>query len=131
MLLHEDMTYNILGACFAVHSGMGCGFLETVYQECLGIEFTERGIPFVSQRELRLSYGKRPLTTTYVADFVCYDKIIVELKAVTSLGPSHRAQVVNYLKATGMEIALLINFGSHPKLEHERIICNAGRYGVG
>jgi GxxExxY protein len=129
MLIHEDQTYAILGACFAVYRSMGCGFLEAVYQECLAIEFGNRGIPFVGQSTIALSYNGTTLSQKYVADFVCYGSVIVELKAVASLGPEHHAQVLNYLKATGMDVALLVNFGSHPKLEHERIACTSGRYG--
>jgi GxxExxY protein len=122
MLVHEDLTYNILGACYAVHSEMGCGFLEAVYQECLAVELAERGIPFVAQKEMKLAYHGRELGAVYVADFVCYDRIVVELKAASALAPGHRAQVMNYLRASKLEVGLLVNFGGHPKLEYERIV---------
>lgn len=122
MLLHEEQTYNILGACFEVYREKGCGYLEAVYQECLGIEFARKGIPFTAHPEMRLSYKGQSLNTVYVADFICYDVILLELKAVSTLASEHRAQVMNYLKGTGIELALLVNFEHHPKLEHERII---------
>jgi GxxExxY protein len=101
---------------------MGCGFLEPVYQECLEIEFEYQRIPFQAQQELKLSYRDRELEQKYKPDFVCYDKIIVELKAVSKLADEHRAQVLNYLSATGFKLGLLVNFGHYPKLEYERLI---------
>jgi GxxExxY protein len=121
-LLFEKETYAILGACFEVYKDKGCGFLEAVYQECLELELASQGIPFVPQPELQLSYKGRVLTQTYKPDVICFEKIIVELKAVSALNDEHRAQIHNYLKATGFRLGLLINFGHHPKLEHERII---------
>jgi len=121
-MLYEELTYNIQGACFEVYKTMGCGFLEAVYQECLEIEFTERGIPFVAQKELELSYKGRRLRQRYMPDFICYDKIIVELKAVENIAEEHKAQVLNYLHATGMRLGLLVNFGHHPQLEYKRMI---------
>lgn len=100
----------------------GCGFLEPVYQECLEIEFAYQKIPFLSQKELKLKYRHQELKQGFKADFVCYDKIIVELKAVSGLVDEHRAQVLNYLNASGMKLGLLINFGHYPKLEYERFI---------
>jgi GxxExxY protein len=101
---------------------MGCGFLEPVYQECLEIEFEYQRIPFQSQQELKLRYRERELKQRYKPDFMCYDKIIVELKAVSKLTDEHRAQVLNYLNATGLKLGLLVNFGHYPKVEHERFI---------
>lgn len=121
-LLYEKETYDILGACFQVYKEMGCGFLEPVYQECLKIEFEYRKIPFRSQPELKLTYRNRELEQKYKPDFICYDKIIVELKAVSKLIDEHRAQVLNYLNATGFKLGLLVNFGHYPKVEHERLI---------
>jgi GxxExxY protein len=121
-LLYRNESYQILGACFEVHNQMGCGFLESVYQECLGIEFTAPNIPFVAQRELQLVYKNQPLQSTFRPDFVCFDSIIVEIKAVRGLCDEHRAQVHNYLKSTGFRLGLLVNFGSHPKLESERVV---------
>ncbi len=121
-MLYEELTYNIQGACFEVYRTMGCGFLEGVYQECLEIEFTEQGIPFEPRKELELDYKGRPLKQRYMPDFVCYDKIIVELKAVDKIASEHKAQLLNYLHATEMRLGLLVNFGHYPKLEWKRII---------
>ncbi len=121
-LVFEDETYRILGACFEVYKEKGCGFLEAVYQECLEIEFALQTTPFQPQSELQLSYKGKFLKHRYVPDFICFGKIILEIKAVTKLADEHRAQVHNYLKATGYRVGLLVNFGHFPKIEHERII---------
>lgn len=121
-LVYEEESYKILGACFEVYKDKGCGFLEAVYQECLEIELELQGIPFVPQRELSLTYKGRTLKQKYQPDFIVFDKIIVELKAVSALTDEHRAQLHNYLKATGYKLGLLANFGHFPKLEHERIV---------
>jgi GxxExxY protein len=121
-IVYKDESYAILGACFEVYKEKGCGFLEAVYQECLEIELTLHAIPFQSRTELSLDYKGRTLKQKYVPDVVCYDKIIVELKAVKELADEHRAQVHNYLKATGMRLGLLVNFGHYPKVEYERIV---------
>jgi GxxExxY protein len=121
-LLYEEETYRILGACFEVYKEKGCGFLEAVYQECLAIEFELQGILFVPQAELKLSYKGRPLAQTYKPDFILFDRIILEIKALSALADEHRSQVHNYLKATGFRVGLLVNFGHYPKVEHERII---------
>ena len=121
-LLYPDESYAIMGACFNVYKTMGCGFVEPVYQECLEIELEHLKIPFRAQEELELTYRGRQLEATYKPDFICYDKIIVELKAVSNLVSEHRAQVLNYLSATGFKLGLLINFGHYPKLEYERLI---------
>lgn len=114
-------TYNIRGAIFAVHHELGNGFLERVYQDALELEFQERGIPYEREKNIQVMYKGKPLGEPYRADFVCYDKIIVELKAVEKLQGIHRAQVVNYLKATGMKIGLLVNFGEE-LADIERIV---------
>ena len=121
-LIHEQESYQIMGACFEVYKAMGRGFLEPVYQECLEIELEERGIPFVAQHELQIVYKGRTLEQTYKPDFICYGKIIFEAKAVTELADAHRAQVFNYLRATGMRLGILVNFSSYPKVEYERIV---------
>lgn len=95
--------------------------MEPVYQECLAIELEHQRIPFVQQQQLDLYYRERKLTHRYKPDFACFGKIIIEIKAVTKLVDEHRAQVMNYLKATGFELGLLVNFGHHPKIEYERI----------
>ena len=121
-LIHKEESYRIVGACFEVYNEKGCGFLEPVYQQGLEVEFELQGIPFVRQQPLFLAYKGHPLTQTYTADFICYAKIIVELKAVSALVDEHRAQVLNYLSATRSKLGLLINFGHHPKLEYERLV---------
>ncbi|WP_305046459.1 GxxExxY protein [Geoalkalibacter sp.] len=121
-LLFEQETYAIRGAVFEVYREMGCGFLEAVYQECLEAELIRRGVPFVAQQELRIRYKGQPLQQTYRPDLVCFDEIIVELKALSKTTSEHQAQVLNYLKATGKQLGLLVNFGSHPKATVERIV---------
>jgi GxxExxY protein len=101
---------------------MGCGFLESVYQECLCIELNKSGIPFTSQVEISLDYNGITLKQKYRADFVCYDKIILEIKAVKSLDDIHTAQVINYLNATGYKLGLLVNFGCFPKVDIKRLV---------
>jgi GxxExxY protein len=120
-IIFKDESYAIMGACFEVYNDKGCGFLEPVYQECLQIEFECQRIPAIAKPALTLSYRARPLLQTYQADFVCYGKIIVELKATSGLVNEHRAQLLNYLPATGFQLGLLVNFGHHPRLEYERI----------
>lgn len=121
-LVFKQECYEIDGACFEVYKGMGSGFLEAVYQECLGIEFQRRGIPFAPTPELRRSYGGILLSQKYLPDYLCYERIIVELKAVTALANEHLAQAINYLRATNLQLAILVNFGHHPKLEYERFV---------
>lgn len=127
-VLYREESYKIVGACFEVYREKGCGFLEPVYQECLEIELRLRGIPFVAQQPLKLEYKGCPLRSKYEPDLVCYDKIVVELKAVSELTDEHRAQVQNYLKATGLNLGLLVNFGHYPKAQVERIVAERGRY---
>ena len=121
-LIYRDECYKIVGACFEVYKDKGCGFLESVYQECLNLEFGLQQIPFKAQVPLPLSYKSVPLTQRYSADFVCYEKVIVELKAVSAIADEHRAQVLNYLNATGYRLGMLMNFGHFPKLQWERIV---------
>ena len=120
-MLFPDECYAIQGAVFDVYRLMGCGFLEAVYQECLEREFRLRQLPFEAQKELVLSYKSEPLTQTYRPDFICYGRIIVELKAVKEIASEHKAQLLNYLKATGLELGLLVNFGAYPKAEIVRL----------
>lgn len=120
-MLFADESYQIMGACFEVHNRQGCGFLEAVYQECLAMEFAHQNVPFVAQPELPLSYRGQRLRQTYQPDFICYGKIIVEIKAVGQLIDQHSAQVINYLHAGGFELGILVNFGGHPKLEYKRL----------
>ena len=121
-MLFKTEVYAIQGAIFDVYREMGCGFLEAVYQECLALEFAEQGISFVEQPHLKLKYKAKPLKQGYQPDFLCFDEIIVEIKSAKSLTDDHRAQVINYLKATGKKLALLVNFGHYPKLEYERFL---------
>ncbi len=121
-VIFKQESYEIMGACFEVYREKGCGFLEAVYQECLEMEFELRGILFQPKVPLALSYKGRPLKQQYVPDFVCFGKIIVELKAASELNDEHRAQVQNYLRATGHRLGLLINFSHYPKLQYERIV---------
>jgi len=121
-LILKDECYRIIGACFEVYKQKGCGFLEAVFQECLEIELGLQGIPFEAQRQLAMTYKGRPLQQKYKADLVCFDSVLVELKAVDRLADEHRAQVLNYLNATGLRLGLLVNFGHFPKLEWERIV---------
>jgi GxxExxY protein len=120
-IVFKDESYRIIGACFELYTEKGCGFLEPVYQECLMIELGLQGIPFVSQQPMPLFYKGRALLQRYQADFICHEKIILEIKAVAALADEHRAQVLNYLNGSGFKLGLLVNFGHYPKLEWERI----------
>ena len=119
-IIFKDESYAIQGAVFEVYREMGPGFLESVYQECLEVELNRRGIPYVPQQDLQLTYKGQPLKQVYKPDVICYGKIILELKAVRELAPEHAAQILNYLKATGMTLGLLINFCSYPKVAIKR-----------
>ena len=119
-LFYQNESYAIRGAAMKVYNTLGCGFLEAVYQEALEIEFNKLGIPYEREKELEIVYDGVVLNKKYVADFVCYDKIILELKAVKELDDSHRSQVFNYLKATGFKLGLLINFGKYDEIQIER-----------
>jgi len=121
-ILFKEECYLIQGAVFEVYREMGCGFLEAVYQECLEKELAKRNIPFRSQQELTLYYKGEPLRLSYKPDLICYDNIVVELKALSAIANEHRAQVLNYLKASGKRLGLLINFGCYPKASVERIV---------
>lgn len=118
--LYEKESYAIRGCLMSVFNELGSGFLEKVYQEALEREFIEKGIPYKREAPLKIMYKGHPLQQDYFADFICYDKIIVELKAVTELTDVHSAQVFNYLKATGLDLAILVNFGEK-QLKIERL----------
>ena len=122
-LIFKDEVYQIQGACFEVYKNTGNVFLEAVYQESLATEFRLRNIPFVEQYELALNYKGYPLKQTYKPDFICFGKIIVELKAVSSLLPEHEAQLFNYLRLTKMKLGLLVNFCAYPRVEiHRKVL---------
>lgn len=121
-VLYSDEVYAIQGAVFDVYRAMGAGFLENVYQECLALEFSARQIPFRALEPLRLEYKGHPLRQTYTPDFVCFERIILELKALRALVPEHQAQTINYLRASGLRLGLLVNFGSTPKVQIERFV---------
>ena len=123
-IIYSDESYRIIGACFEVYKEKGCGFHEPVYQECLGIEFRLQGIPAVSKPKLELAYKGEKLEQRFEPDYICFGKIIVELKAVSQLTDDHRAQVMNYLKATGFKLGILVNFGHHPRIETMRIVAD-------
>ena len=121
-LLYSDESYAINGAAMEVYNALGPGFLEAVYQEALAIEFTARGIPFEPQRELIIYYKDLQLNKKYVADFLVYGKIIVEIKAQKNATDVDKAQTINYLKATGCELGILLNFRNPERLEIFRLI---------
>ncbi|HPF99022.1 MAG TPA: GxxExxY protein [Kiritimatiellia bacterium] len=120
-------TYEIIGACFEVYNNKGCGFLEAVYQHCMEIELELRGIPFAAQPTLCLEYKGRQLPQGYQPDLLCYEKVVVEIKAVSQITDEHRAQLLNYLHATGRDIGLLVNFGHFPGLQFERSLRNKSK----
>lgn len=120
-IIFKQESFAIQGAIFEVNREMGSGFLEAVYQECLAREFERLAIPYAAHHELVLSYKGTRFVQTYKPDFICYGKIIVEIKAIQELGAPHGAQVLNYLKATQFRLAFLVNFGTSPKAQIERI----------
>ena len=120
-ILYKEECYQIIGACMNVHKELGPGFLEAVYQESLTLEFLEQGIPFEKEKDIRIVYKGKTLDKYYKADFLCFDKIIVELKALSELSNDHIAQLLNYLKATKLRVGLLVNFGSS-SLVYKRLI---------
>ena len=119
--LYADETYKIIGAAMQVHKHLGPGFLESVYQEAMEMELAIQGIPFRSQQKIQVQYKGKNLQHFYVADLICYDKIVVELKAVSGILPIHSAQVLNYLVATDLKVGLLLNFNEE-SLYHKRVV---------
>ena len=120
-LILKEESFKIIGACFEVHKELGCGFLEAVYQEALAKEFKLQEVPFQREVDLPIYYKEDILDKKYLADFLCYNSIVVELKAIDSIRPEHKAQVINYLKASHLELGLLINFGTL-SLTYERLV---------
>ena len=120
-IIFQDESYNIIRACISVHKELVCGFLEAVYQEALAIEFRNYGIPFKQETSMDIYFRNVKLKKKYIADFICYDKIILELKAINTITAEHEAQVLNYLKATGLRLGLLINFGQI-SLKYKRLV---------
>jgi len=121
-IIYKEESYRVVGACMEVYNEKGFGFHEAVYQECLELELGFQSISFDSQKELSLDYKGHPLDKTYIPDLICFGKIVVELKAVSALTDQHRGQMLNYLRATGMKLGILVNFGNSKKLEGERIV---------
>jgi len=122
-MVRDERTYKIIGAAIEVHKELGCGFLEAIYQEALKREFSAQKMPFKSQPVIEISYKGKPLDKTYQPDFVCFNVIIVEIKALAKLTGIEEAQLINYLKATGLKVGLLLNFGSK-SLEYKRFVYN-------
>lgn len=123
-IVYKEESYKIIGACFEVYKNKGCGFTEAVYQECLAMELEMQNIPFVEQPRIQLEYKGKTLEQYFEPDFICYNKIILEIKALPNLLEISKAQVINYLNATKFELALLANFGHFPKLEYKRLANN-------
>ena len=123
MYLHHELTGKVIGACYTVHNELGCGFYEKVYQEALAIVLEEQGIPFEREKHLPIEYHGKILDCDYIADFVIDNSVILELKAVSEMTSSYEAQVINYLKATGLHVGLLINFGGM-ELQVKRLAAN-------
>ena len=121
-LIQKEKVYAIVGAAIEVHRNLGSGFLEAIYQEAMEIELSARGIPIDAQKQIQVRYKGQILNREYVADLVCFNLILVELKALNRLSGNEEAQVLNYLKATGLKVGVLINFGSHGKLEWKRFV---------
>lgn len=121
-LLYKQEVYAIVGAAMEVYNVLGTGFLEAVYQEALETEMSARGIPFQAQRELQIKYKGRPLMRTYIADIVTFDAIVVELKAIERLTSREESQLLNYLKAAGMPVGVLLNFGMPRQLDWKRMV---------
>ena len=126
-IIYREESYRLVGACFEVYKLKGCGFTEGIYYECLMIELELQGIPFVTQPKLELEYKGRLLEQNFRPDFICFEKIVVEIKSLERLADVHRAQTLNYLNATKYDLALLINLGHFPKLEYERIVNQINR----
>ena len=122
-LIYKNESYKIIGACMEVHRELGCGFLESIYQEALAKEFILQNIIVEREKQILIDYKGFSLDKHFFVDFICFDEIILELKATDILTSKHEAQVINYLKATNMKLGLLVNFGNE-KLEYKRLVRN-------
>jgi len=120
-LIFKEESYKIIGAAMEVHKELGAGFLESVYQEAFELELQKQSIPFEREKLLNIFYKGQKLKKRYMSDFVCYDEIVVELKALGELNSDHEAQILNYLKTSGLKLGLLINFGTR-SLEYKRLV---------
>lgn len=120
-LLLKKEVYNIIGAAMEVHKELGNGYLEAVYQEALWLEMDKANIPFIDQKEMTINYKGKQLCKKYIADFICYNSVIVEIKALNMLTTEHESQLLNYLKTTGIKVGVLINFGAK-SLEYKRMV---------
>jgi GxxExxY protein len=120
-IIYEQKSYKIIGACIEVHKELGSGFLESVYQEALEIEFENLGIPFEREKELLIYYKNRKLQKRYKSDFICYNQILIELKALNQITSEHESQIINYLKVTNLKIGFLFNFGEK-SLKYKRFV---------
>ena len=126
--MYRDESHEIMECAFSVYNNLGSGFLEAIYQEALEVELRERSIPFESQKEITVYYKGEPLIKKYIADIIVDDKIILELKTVSKLTDIESAQLINYLKATGIQLGILLNFGHKKRLEWERRVYTNTRY---
>ncbi len=127
-LIYKNEVYAVIGAAMEVYNTLGDGFLEPVYQEALEIELEKRKIPFAPQKGITIGYKDIRLKKEYIADFLAFNKLIIEIKAENNLTERDEAQLLNYLKATGMELGILINFGSHPNLQWKRMVATMPKY---
>ncbi len=120
-LFYKSEVFRIVGAAMEVHKVLGCGFLEGVYQDALELEFKEQNIPFEREQLLNIYYKGAPIDKKYMSDFICFGKIVVELKALSALNSEHESQLINYLKATKLRVGVLLNFGTQ-SLEYKRLV---------
>jgi GxxExxY protein len=119
-LILKDESFAVIGACFEVYNELGPGFLEAVYHEALEHEFADRGVPFTSKPRLLIRFKSHTLTTPYEADFLCFEQIVLEIKSARDVDPKHEAQIIHYLRATDLQLGILVNFGHHPDLQYKR-----------
>lgn len=121
--IEDQQTFDLIGACMKIHNELGAGFLEPVYQEALELELKNRKVPYLREKELPVFYCGHQLKSYYKVDFLCYGNLILELKALSSIGNTEQAQVINYLKASNLSKGLLVNFGTK-SLQYKRLVLN-------